>query len=119
MANINELFNRRNDAIKFVDDYGSMILEAKIKDGEEPKTTEQEQEATEPTKATELTKAKSKLEKFLNKTKSEEKTINEQIFRDFFYETPSYLTRDLYDKDEIKNDEIIKNIYWIDLIKKH
>ena len=37
----------------------------------------------------------------------------------FFYETPSYLTKDLYDKDEIKNDEIIKNINWIDLIKKH
>ena len=28
MANINKLFNGRNDAIKFVDDYGSMILEA-------------------------------------------------------------------------------------------
>ena len=84
MANINELFNGRNDAIKFVDDYGSMILEAKIKDGEELKTAEQEQEATEPAKATELTKAKSKLDEFLNKTKNEEKTINEKIFRDFF-----------------------------------
>ena len=85
MANINELFNGRNDAIKFVDDYGSMILEAKIKAGEEPETTEQEQEATEPPKATELTKEKSKLDKFLNKTKNKEKTINEQIFRDFFF----------------------------------
>ena len=27
MSNINILFNGRNDAIKFVDDYGSMILE--------------------------------------------------------------------------------------------
>ena len=33
--NINKLFNRRNDAIKFVDDYGSMILEAKRKAAEE------------------------------------------------------------------------------------
>ena len=31
LANINMLFNRRNDAIKFVEDYGSMILEAKRK----------------------------------------------------------------------------------------
>ena len=37
MANINKLFNGRNDAIKFVDDYGSMILEGKRKaTGEEP-----------------------------------------------------------------------------------
>ena len=39
MANINKLFNGRNDAIKFVDDYGSMILEGKRKaTGEEPET---------------------------------------------------------------------------------
>ena len=39
------------------------------------------------------------------------KNINEQIFRDYFlHQTPSYLTKDLYDSDEIKNDEIIKNI---------
>ena len=31
LVNINRFFNRRNDAIKFVDDYGSMILEAKKK----------------------------------------------------------------------------------------
>ena len=43
LANINKVFNRRNDAIKFGDDYGSMILEAKRKAaGEEP--------ATEPSK---------------------------------------------------------------------
>ena len=28
-ANINVLFNARNNAIKFMEDYGSMILEAK------------------------------------------------------------------------------------------
>ena len=27
LANINILFNARNDAIKFIEDYGSMILE--------------------------------------------------------------------------------------------
>ena len=42
LANINKLFNRRNDAIKFVDDYGSIIVEAKAKPAKEP--------ATEPTK---------------------------------------------------------------------
>ena len=34
-ADINKLFNRRNDAIKFVDHYGSMILEGKRKAAEE------------------------------------------------------------------------------------
>ena len=29
MANINKCFNKRNDTIKFIDDYRSMILEAK------------------------------------------------------------------------------------------
>ena len=31
LANINILFNARNNAIKFIEDYGSMILEAKTK----------------------------------------------------------------------------------------
>ena len=35
MTNVNKLFNRRNDAIKLVDEYGSMILEAKRKAAEE------------------------------------------------------------------------------------
>ena len=29
MSNVNILFNGRNDAIRFVEDYGSMILDAK------------------------------------------------------------------------------------------
>ena len=29
LANINILFNARNNAMKFIEDYGSMILEAK------------------------------------------------------------------------------------------
>ena len=35
MANINILFNGRKDAIEFVDDYGSMVLEAKRKPAED------------------------------------------------------------------------------------
>ena len=35
MANINKLFNARNDATKFVDYYGSIIFEAKKKGAEE------------------------------------------------------------------------------------
>ena len=35
MTNTNKLFNGRNDAIKFVDNYGSTILEAKRKATEE------------------------------------------------------------------------------------
>ena len=35
LLNINRLFNGRNDSIKFVEDYGSMILEAKRKLSEE------------------------------------------------------------------------------------
>ena len=66
MANINKLFNPRNDAIKFLDDYGSMILEAKRKAAEEePKP--------EPTKA--KNKCKKSLfelhEKFINEIKND------------------------------------------------
>ena len=59
MANINKLFNRRNDAIKFVDDYGSMILQAKRKAVEEP--------ATEPTKGKglKILSTKQKLQRLL------------------------------------------------------
>ena len=80
MGDINKLFNRRNNAIKFLDDYGSMILEAKRKAvDEEPKS--------------ETTKAKTKRkkspfelhEKFLNEIKNDEKNINEQIFKEYFF----------------------------------
>ena len=40
LANLNVLFNGRNDAINFIEGYGSMILEAKRKAAEEP--TEQD-----------------------------------------------------------------------------
>ena len=74
--------------------------------------------AAKPSKATKAIKAKTKRkisslklrEEFLNKIKNEEKNINEQIFRDYFlYQTSSYLTKVLYDSDEIKNDEFIKH----------
>ena len=70
LVNINTLFNRRNNAIKFGDDYGSMILEAKRK---------------------ELNHQKQKLDtkifirigwRFINETKNDDKNINEQIFKD-------------------------------------
>ena len=38
LANVNRLFNGRNDVIKFVGDFGSMILEAKKKAAKEPTT---------------------------------------------------------------------------------
>ena len=38
LANIKRLFNGRNNALKFADDYGSIILESKIKADEEPQT---------------------------------------------------------------------------------
>ena len=40
MSDINRLFNGRNDAIKFIQGYSSMILEAKKKAEEEPTTGE-------------------------------------------------------------------------------
>ena len=68
MANINKLFNGRNDAIKFVDDYRPMILEAKRKASEEePKT--------EPSK-TKTKRKKSPLElreEFTNEIKNDKK----------------------------------------------
>ena len=63
MSNINKFFNGRNSAIKFVDDYDSMILEAKRKAGEE----EPELEPSKP-------KTKRKLcEEFINEIKIDEK----------------------------------------------
>ena len=80
MANINRLFIGRNDAIKFVDDYGLMILEAISKAvEEEPKP--------EPTKSkTKHKKSPLELhEKFINEIKNDEKNINEQIFKEYFF----------------------------------
>ena len=59
-----KLFNRRNDAMKFVDDCGSMILEAKEK-------------AARKEPQTKPSKAKTKHEKFINEQIFKEKFINE------------------------------------------
>ena len=77
LVNINKLFYRRNDAIKFVDDYSSMILEAKRK-------AAKEEPETKPSKA----KTKSPLElreEFINEIKNDEKYINDQIFKKIFF----------------------------------
>ena len=69
MANIKKLFNRRNNAIKFVDDYGSMILEVERKLAEKP------QPEPEPSKA-KLKRKKCSLElreEVINKIKNNEK----------------------------------------------
>ena len=74
------LKNKRNDAIRFVEDYGSMILEAKRKAAEEePKP--------EPSKLkTKRQKAPFELhENFINEIKNDEKNINEQIFKEDFF----------------------------------
>ena len=79
MGNINKFFNGRNDAIKFVDDYGSMTLEAKRKAAEG---------RPEPQPSKVKTKVKSsplECEEFINKIKNDEKNINELIFEEYFF----------------------------------
>ena len=89
MANTNNLLSWRNDDIKFVDDYGSIILEVTRKAIGEELNKQQKKNK----KAKEPAKAKTKWDTFLRKTKNEEKNINEQIFRDHFVsQTLSYLT---------------------------
>ena len=74
MANINKLFNGRNDAIKFADNCGSMSLEAERKAAEEE---------SEP----EPSNAKTKRKKIiLNRVKNDdEKDRSEQIFKEYFF----------------------------------
>ena len=106
LANNNKLFNRRNNAIKFVDDHGSTILEAKRKAAEE-------ESKPEPTKAkTKRNKSPFKLhEKFINEIKNDEKNINEQILKEyFFYHTPLFLTKELYNSNQTVEDGIVKHI---------
>ena len=85
LTNINKLFKGGNDAIKFVDDYGSMILEAKKKSAEEE---------PEPGPSKAKTKRKKSplelCEEFINGIKNDEKNINEQIFKDYFFITLYY-----------------------------
>ena len=74
------LKNKRNDAIRFVEDYGSMILEAKRKAAEE-------ELKPEPSKLkTKRKKSPFELhENFINEIKNDEKNINEQIFKEDFF----------------------------------
>ena len=85
LANINKLFKGRNNAIKFVDDYGSMILEARKKSAEEE---------PEPGPSKAKTKRKKSplelCEEFINGIKNDEKNINEQIFKYYFFITLYY-----------------------------
>ena len=82
MANINKLFNGRSDAIKFVNDYSSMILEAKRKTAE----TETEPEV-EPSKA--KTKCKKHplkfLEEFISEIKSDGKKIKTSKYLEIIF----------------------------------
>ena len=77
MANTNKLFNWRNNAIKFVDKYRSIILEYKRK------TAEGEETKSKPELSKQKTKHKKsplKLhEKFINETKHDEKNISKTI----------------------------------------
>ena len=68
MANINKFFNGRYDAIKFVDDYGSMILEAKTKAAEEEPEPEPSKEKTKRKKSSLKLR-----EEFINEIKNNEK----------------------------------------------
>ena len=80
MANINKLFNGKNDAIKFVDYYVSVILEAKRKAAEEePKLKAKTKRKESPFELH---------EKFINKIENDQKNINEQMFKEYvFYRT--------------------------------
>ena len=58
--------------------------------------------------------------KILNEIKNEEKNINNQIFKEHFhYQTPSFLTKNLYEDNQIKSDRIVKHLNepFIDLRK--
>ena len=88
MANINKLFNGRNHTIKFLDDYISMILEAKRKAAEE-------ELKPEPAKA--KTKRKESPfelhKKSVNEIKNDEKNVNEEIFRGYFFNHTPFFFR--------------------------
>ena len=51
------------------------------------------------------------VENFLNKTKNNEKNINNEIFKEYFYyQDPSFLTKDLYQIPENENSNKITDI---------
>ena len=89
------LFNGRNNAIKVVDNYSSMILEAKRKatEGEpELKPSKAKTKAAEEEQKPKLSKVKTKLKKFplelceefINEIKFQN-NINKQISKEYFF----------------------------------
>ena len=107
MANANKLFDERNDAIKFVDDYVSMILEAKRKTADEEPEPE-----PEPSKArTKRKKSPLQLhEEYINEIKNDEQNINEKICKEYFLPNSNICSKELYNSNQNKNDEILKYI---------
>ena len=50
-------------------------------------------------------------EEFINEIKNDEKNINEQIFKEyFFYHTPLFLPKELYNSNQNINNEIADHI---------
>ena len=48
-------------------------------------------------------------EKFISEIKDDEKNINERIFKErFFYQSPIFLQKELYDSNKNINEEIVK-----------
>ena len=82
-----------------------MILEAKRKAAED-------ENKPKPTKA--KTKGKKSLfelhEKFTNEIKNDEKNINQQIFKEYFYHTPLFLAKELYNSNQNVTNETVKHV---------
>ena len=118
------LFNGRNDAIKFLDNYSSMIFETKRKvtEGEpELKSSKAKTKTAEKEPKPKLSKAKTKLEKFslefceefINEIKFDEAVSMSKYLKSIFHPlflTPLFLAKELYDSNQNMNDEIVKHI---------
>ena len=103
-SEINKLFNRRNDAIKIVDDYGWVILEAKRKVAEEEPKPELSKTKTRCKKSPLQLREELKIE-----IKNDEKNINEQIFNNIFIDS-IILAKQLCSSNQTTNGEIVKHI---------
>ena len=101
-SEINKLFNGRNDAIKVVDDYGWVILEAKRKVAEEEPKPELSKTKTRCKKSPLQLREELKIE-----IKNDEKNINEQIFNIFI--DSIILAKQLCSSNQTTNDEIVKH----------
>ena len=64
---------------------------------------------------------------FINEIKNDERSVNDEIFKGFFYSedffdhTPLFLAKELYNSNQRTNDEIVKHINsaLIELKKKY